>query len=303
MKTFLCKTLLLGLAVLFCLLVLLWLLPLDKENYLMAYNKKCRLLEEVPSPRIVFVGGSNLCFGLDSERIADTLGMPVINYALHAGIGLKFMADDIACRVGKGDVVVFAPEYEHFYTTMNGAPSTIAPLMMYSGWKKWNMLDWAQKLQVLRGVGDMISEKIFALRPKTEQTYQLSGFNAYGDESRHWEFQSQPIACPAPFSDEFDVAFAAYFIRRVEEMGKSATVVLLPPVICESAYRVMKPYAEDIARYLSDARHPFAVSPSEYVLPDSCAYDTCYHMNKLGVTRHTSHVIATLRPIVQPSAD
>lgn len=69
---------------------------MEQDGYLQAYNKKCQLLEDTPSPRIIFVGGSNLAFGLDSQRIKDSLNINVINYGLHAGIGLKYMIDDIS---------------------------------------------------------------------------------------------------------------------------------------------------------------------------------------------------------------
>ena len=39
---------------------------MEQDGYLQAYNKKCQLLEDTPSPRIIFVGGSNLAFGFDS---------------------------------------------------------------------------------------------------------------------------------------------------------------------------------------------------------------------------------------------
>ena len=69
---------------------------MEQDGYLQAYNKKCQLLEDAPAPRIIFVGGSNLAFGLDSQRIKDSLNINVINYGLHAGIGLKYMIDDIS---------------------------------------------------------------------------------------------------------------------------------------------------------------------------------------------------------------
>ena len=84
---------------------------MEQDGYLQAYNKKCQLLEDTPSPRIIFVGGSNLAFGLDSQRIKDSLNINVINYGLHAGIGLKYMIDDISTYARKGDIIVFAPEY------------------------------------------------------------------------------------------------------------------------------------------------------------------------------------------------
>ena len=108
---------------------------MEQDGYLQAYNKKCQLLEDTPSPRIIFVGGSNLAFGLDSQRIKDSLNINVINYGLHAGIGLKYMIDDISTYARKGDIIVFAPEYEHFYTIAYGESVTLTPLMAPTGYK------------------------------------------------------------------------------------------------------------------------------------------------------------------------
>ena len=66
--------------------------PVPGNLYFEAYSQKDKLLKETPSPRIVFVGGSSLAFALDSKRISDSIGLPVINTALHAGMGMKFEA-------------------------------------------------------------------------------------------------------------------------------------------------------------------------------------------------------------------
>lgn len=108
MKKFINNILLIA-GILITLILAITMLPMEQDGYLQAYNKKCQLLEDTPSPRIIFVGGSNLAFGLDSQRIKDSLNINVINYGLHAGIGLKYMIDDISTYARKGDIIVFAP--------------------------------------------------------------------------------------------------------------------------------------------------------------------------------------------------
>jgi hypothetical protein len=78
---------------------------LDKHN----------LLKNSKSPKMIFIGGSNLSFGLDSKRIVDTYDMNVINMGIHAGFGLKYIANDIKPFISNGDIVIIVPEYDHFY--------------------------------------------------------------------------------------------------------------------------------------------------------------------------------------------
>ena len=73
---------------------LVWLIPIDKNNYLMAYKSKTARLITCPTPRIVFIGGSNLAFGLDSHMIEDSLHCHVVNMGLHGGIGIRYPVEN-----------------------------------------------------------------------------------------------------------------------------------------------------------------------------------------------------------------
>ena len=67
--------------------LLLFVIPIkDSQNYLMANRDKLHVLSATISPKVVLVGGSNLAFGIDSELISKSLGMPVVNMGLHAGL-------------------------------------------------------------------------------------------------------------------------------------------------------------------------------------------------------------------------
>ncbi len=87
---------------------------LNKTGYLAASVDKHHLLVQQPSPRIVFVGGSNLAFGLDSLAIERSLGYHPINMGLHLALGLDFMLAEIEAFLKPDDVVLISLEYEHF---------------------------------------------------------------------------------------------------------------------------------------------------------------------------------------------
>ena len=216
MRTFIIKTLILGGTIIALLLSIVVFVPIQPNDYLQAYNLKCKLLEETESPRVIFVGGSNLAFGLDSQRIKDSLDINVVNYGLHAGIGLKFMLDDVATYVQEGDILVIAPEYGHFYTIQYGESAAIAPIQAIAGWKKLHLLNFTQLKNVVLGLPRII-EYIF---PKNynERSYVLSGFNEYGDEVKHWNLESITIAEPGISNRTFDLSFGEYFIQKIKTL-------------------------------------------------------------------------------------
>ena len=66
---------------------------------------KTELLKNTPGPRIILVGGSNLCFGIDSKEIEKQTGYRVINAAIQGSYGMRFDISHIREYVKKGSFV------------------------------------------------------------------------------------------------------------------------------------------------------------------------------------------------------
>lgn len=70
---------------------LLHLSPQYLGNYQASLIDKVERLESIQEPKIVLIGDSNLAFGIDSERIEEAFGMPVVNMGLHGGWEVRSM--------------------------------------------------------------------------------------------------------------------------------------------------------------------------------------------------------------------
>src|SRR5690348_8879721 len=86
-----------------------WLRGHRSDNYLAATRDKEWRLATLPGPRVVFVGGSNLPFGLDSDVIERQTGRRVVNMGLYVHLGLEFMLNEASAGLREGDVVVLVP--------------------------------------------------------------------------------------------------------------------------------------------------------------------------------------------------
>ena len=82
----------------------------EQSDYLDGIIDKHRLADKTSSPRIVLEGGSNLAFGIDSRKIEDSTGLPVINMGLHAGLGLDFIVNEIKYIVKPSGIVILSIE-------------------------------------------------------------------------------------------------------------------------------------------------------------------------------------------------
>ena len=76
--------------------------PKAKASSLFSKTKKDKLLEyQTNKRRLILIGGSNICFGLDSKQIEKKLNLFPINTSIGAGLGLDFMMNDIINKIQK----------------------------------------------------------------------------------------------------------------------------------------------------------------------------------------------------------
>ncbi|AFZ47353.1 hypothetical protein Cyast_1389 [Cyanobacterium stanieri PCC 7202] len=75
------------------------------------YVVKSRLVEEIDEPQIIVAGGSGVQYTINSDVMAESLGMPVVNFGLNGGIGLDLLLTTMLEKVRPGDIMLVIPEY------------------------------------------------------------------------------------------------------------------------------------------------------------------------------------------------
>lgn len=72
----------------------------------------------MPSPKLIFVGGSCTLFGIDAAQVQKSLGIPAINFGLHAGLRLEAHLAEARFVAKPGDIVIISlePAYYDYYT-------------------------------------------------------------------------------------------------------------------------------------------------------------------------------------------
>ena len=133
MRRFIIKTISVILGLITVELALLEFVPKDTDNYLYEYKSKLELLRNTPSPKIVLVGGSGVAFNTVSPMLADSFGYNVVNYGLHAGIGVRYPISDVVYNINQGDIVVIQIEYGDFFEGGEGEVPTLTSLMVFNG--------------------------------------------------------------------------------------------------------------------------------------------------------------------------
>ena len=143
LKIFLKKIIIFSVLLGIPLSIVLFVIPFEENNYYLALNDKHKALETTPQPRIILVGGSNLAFGIDSERMEKELNVSVVNTGLAAGMGLPYMLKDVKPYLKEGDTVILVPEYSLYFDGIGDAQ--VEPLAALIGLNPLSVMYLDQK--------------------------------------------------------------------------------------------------------------------------------------------------------------
>lgn len=273
------------------------------NNYLNEFPVKKQLIRDTPSPKVVVIGGSNVAFGIDSKTLSDSLGMPVVNAGLHAGLGLRYILDANTPYLRKGDILVIMPEYSHFFDTGAwGSSGAMAEAPLFA--TKNELLSFnLQQLSIIARYFCHKNVQIFvnAIRPSADSpTYQYlkSGFDARGDEISHRVKQSgidMTHHHSVPSFTALNEEYLSEFISDVREMRqRGIRVILLPPAILDSSLAADRPMIDSIAQRLQAAGIPYQASLDTFAYTVKYLYDTNYHLNAEGTKVNTRNVLNVL---------
>ena len=292
----------LGLITAATIAIIVMISPHDTNNYLAAAIDKHRLLYSVESPRIILVGGSNIAFSVDSQKLEKRFGIPVINMGLHAGLGLNFMLNEVKPALKSEDIVVIFPEYEHFYSLpLDGRPLELGTVVKFC--RECISVITIEQLPIsIRGILQLTENDILHIRA-SKDIYVRQGFNQWGDMVFHLDQADRKILAnhilpikiisPNPAVDALNSFYKSAAQNKVR-------VFLMFPAIPIIEYNAQK---EDFST-LNDFLHaeldiPLLGNPQDFIYPKKMFYDTVYHMNRTGRDNRTNRIIDLLTPLLQ----
>ena len=303
MKQFLRKTVLFLCIpiVIFIIGILLPATPRAQQSLLLVAPIKDSMLVHVKEPRIIFVSGSSIGFGLVSQTIKDSLHRNPINTGIHGGVGLYYLIDHITPFIKKGDIIVLAPEYHQFYGNFCEGSEELVRIYLDNG----NRLGYLnlRPIQLLKtypflpryAMSKFTFSQYFNL--KTQEFYSKRAFNEYGDVNQHWGQEwPNPVVFPKIDGDYFNHEV----LNAVVEFGKvvkdkGATLYFTFPAYGDDSFVGGKPQIDYFEKELR--KQPLTVlgTPERYRMTQDLIFDTPYHLKKEGADKRTQLLIEDLK--------
>jgi hypothetical protein len=303
MKKFTVKVSLFTLLILLIIVIgfVLPVTPRASKSLLYAKVKKDNLLKKINNPRIIFVGGSNLSFGINSKAIKDSLNLNPINTAIHASIGLQYMMDNTIQYVKESDIVILAPEYDHFFGRfVYGGEELIRTVADIELSKIFEL-----KNEQLKNISKYILKYSFSkLKPteyfgyKDSDIYSVSSFNQYGDVYTHWKMQQQNF----PSFDTIKTNYNSNTIKlidnfKIELEKKGANLFITYPSYQASSFDKSIMQIKRVEKELINNNFELLGTPERYRIPDSMMFNTPYHLLKTGIDYRTKLLIEDIQQV------
>ncbi len=258
-------------------------------------------MQNIDSPRIIFVGGSNLSFGLNSQMIKDSLNINPINTGIHAAIGLIYMMTNSLEYIKEGDIVILVPEYQQFYgdIAFGNSGEELTRTIFDVNLSKFKNLKFKQIINVLKALPKYSISKF-----KTREyynvvenvIYSVNSFNSYGDVYKHWGMKKEYFEPSENLGTDFNYSVLKEVVDyKIEIEKKNAPLFIAYPGYQDTSFKNSTESINQIETEFKKNGFKILGNPGRYMFPDSLMFNTPYHLTKNGVDYRTHLFITDLK--------
>lgn len=285
---------------------------------------KHQILEQSASPKAVFIGGSNLLFGLDGIQMEKGLHRPVVNMGLCLMFPLAYLFEEIKDEVHTGDLIVLSPEYADFSDEYANNIAVADILDVYPRAISWilrsNCLNASQQQTLfghVRALGlrklDYASRhlaQIIQHRCKWTHGKYNPGLDVMNKDNLDrcggltWHLKQKVNNRPSPVLFVVSSHLGAAEAKSINDFGdfcasRGARFVMIPPSVSIEQYRAQKDKVESVLAECKQQLHvPFVAPAERYAFPVKMIFNNQYHLNNIGRPVRAQKMIEDLLPIV-----
>jgi len=272
-----------------------------------AYNLKEEAASEILEPKIVIVSGSNGLFGVDSDLLSHHLGKPVVNYAVHAGLGPAYILYKSKKVLKPGDIAILPIEYSHYQH--ENISSVLLDYILSRDVDYFRGLTIEEKIDAILRVS--ISRTLLGLKNNKSSVpigvYGIHNINSYGDQVnismkdmspsdiRHRDNLKETQIKGSTVSNKTKDLLHNYIAWA---KNNNITLIFTPPNYMYFEYYDGKEFVDflrNINLFYNGENALYIGNPQDYMFDKKFYFNTTSHLNKNGVERRTLQMIKDLK--------
>lgn len=273
------------------------------ESFVGVLNDKVERLDSVEGEKVVVIGGSSVAFGIDSKMMEEELGKPVVNFGLYAAIGNVAMMELSKSSIGRGDVVILAPEMdpqslstyfnaEMLLKAIDEEPSLIFRFSADSIMKLFGGL-WKHTAEKLGALGKEYTEPkgIYSAESFDKTYFDIkSGIRAENVMPLYYD-PNTPITLSPDIVESEYIDFVNDYVSYCTLRG-AKVYFSYSPMLKDAIVDTTEEDIYEFEKYLSDVLDCEMISFAEtYIMEAGYFYDTNYHLNDAGVEYRTLRLL------------
>lgn len=260
------------------------------------FRAKYNRLNDTDARKIVFVGGSNLSYGLNSQMVKDKFDYDIINLGYFGSFGSWFNINASNQNLNEGDIVILILEYELYEQSnmLNGVSTWYylehSPML-------WQYIEPEDRGMMLTCFKDF---EFLKLKNTINGTWLIENeydteWNLYGDyiQKRPEELQAEEYKGSLKLSQpllgkDVEILINEYY----EELTAKGVKVYIsfPPMYKEAMEDISN--LSKLKQEIENRIHaPVISDPNNYLFDSEWMYNTIYHCNDTGATERTKRLI------------
>ena len=266
------------------------------------------------APRVFFVGGSNVLFGVDSKQFSEITQFPALNFGCASGMGPELILYHLGHFLKKGDTVVMRWEYGHYGFSRSGKVNlTYLNLLAGSQSKFKASLPWLDQFRLDMSIPFAHAREAFFTHFNSYVSPEIYRCNWEIDELGNIrnnvgskldaEIEREPHHGIMNFnglsSDAKDIF--CHFIDHCRRKGIKV-LVSWPNILDHTKYHDSNKAKECFSGIQSfwEAQDIKVVGFAyDYMFPANLFYDTKYHLNSKGIETCTKLLAQQIVPFVE----
>lgn len=261
------------------------------------YEQKELYAKSIHTNKIVITSGSNALYGLNTIDIEKALHVPVVNFAVNAGLNNNYIFTKTQEILRPGDIVIVPDEYQHIIWDGELSKSKNQYILAYDR-KYFNALPFLEQLKIintisLKDIYDSIIEQSRFTKESINKGKRktLKSLNKNGDKiDKNGYFPKKIAHTNSPFPLKSKFHFPTKGLKEIVKFNTWCQehhiylYMTFPNTVKLKEYNEKKyiNFFQQLTKFYKDNHIQFLGYPTDFFYPEKYFHDTNYHLNTVG---------------------
>ncbi|MBC2106416.1 hypothetical protein [Listeria booriae] len=235
-------------------------------------------------PKRMVVGGSDVLYSFDTDRVGRETSMPTVNFGVNVGLGMGFLLDMAREQAESGDDIVLCLAYSLYHKPAYD----VFAYEYYRMYDKRKLTRFTWKQQAYYLIGNVKLNMGYK-----QKQFDIAESGAYINVSGALlpDEKNKPLQFPAHFTKTEAVLALEAFCEECKRKNIRVRITY-PSTLGFDIYHESA-YLAELTAYLHE-NYEVIGEPKNYFVPKTAIFNSVYHVNSIGQQERTERFIEEL---------